>query len=38
MIEALPDGRLVEIAGAGHPVPLDQPEAFARAVRAFLDI
>jgi pimeloyl-ACP methyl ester carboxylesterase len=36
MIDALPDGRLVEIAGAGHPVPLDQPEAFARAVRAFL--
>lgn len=37
MIDALPDGRLVEIPGAGHPVPLDQPEAFARAVRAFLD-
>jgi pimeloyl-ACP methyl ester carboxylesterase len=36
MIEALPDGRLVEIPGAGHPVPMDQPEAFARAVRAFL--
>ena len=37
MIEALPDGRLVEIPGAGHTVPADQPEAFARAVRAFLD-
>ncbi len=36
MIDALPDGRLVEIPGAGHPVPMDQPEAFARAVRAFL--
>jgi pimeloyl-ACP methyl ester carboxylesterase len=36
MIEALPAGQLVEIPGAGHPVPLDQPEAFARAVRAFL--
>ena len=36
MIDALPDGQLVEIPGAGHPVPLDQPEAFARAVRAFL--
>ena len=36
MIDALPDGRLVEIAGAGHTVPADQPEAFARAVRTFL--
>ena len=36
MIDALPDGRLVEIAGASHTVPADQPEAFARAVRAFL--
>ena len=36
MLDALPDGRLVEIPGAGHPVPMDQPEAFARAVRAFL--
>jgi pimeloyl-ACP methyl ester carboxylesterase len=38
MIDALPDGRLVEVPGAGHPVPLDQPEAFARAVRAFLGV
>ena len=38
MIDALPDGRLVEIAGAGHTVPADQPEAFARAVRRFLDV
>jgi pimeloyl-ACP methyl ester carboxylesterase len=37
MIEALPDGRLVEVAEAGHTVPGDQPEAFARAVRAFLE-
>jgi len=37
MIDALPDGRLVEIPGAGHTVPADQPEAFACAVRAFLD-
>jgi pimeloyl-ACP methyl ester carboxylesterase len=36
MIDALPDGRLVEIPGAGHTVPADQPEAFARAVRGFL--
>ena len=38
MIDALPEGRLVEIPGAGHPVPMDQPEAFARAVRAFLSV
>jgi len=38
MIEALPDGRLVEIPGASHTVPADQPEAFARAVRAFLGV
>jgi pimeloyl-ACP methyl ester carboxylesterase len=38
MIDALPDGRLVEIAGASHTVPADQPEAFARAVRAFLQV
>jgi len=38
MIDALPDGRLVEIPGAGHTVPADQPEAFARAVRAFLQV
>jgi esterase len=38
MIDALPDGRLVEIPGAGHTVPADQPEAFARAVRAFLEV
>jgi esterase len=36
MINALPDGRLVEIPGAGHTVPADQPEAFACAVRGFL--
>jgi pimeloyl-ACP methyl ester carboxylesterase len=37
MIEALPDGRLVEVDGAGHTVPGDRPEAFARAVRAFIE-
>lgn len=36
MLDRLPDGRLVEIAGAGHTVPGDQPEAFAAAVRSFL--
>jgi pimeloyl-ACP methyl ester carboxylesterase len=38
MIETLPDGRLVEVASAGHTVPGDQPDAFARAVRSFLGI
>jgi len=37
MLEALPDGRLVEIEGAGHTVPGDKPEAFAQAVRAFIE-
>ena len=36
-VDALPDGRLVEIAGASHTVPADQPETFARAVLAFLE-
>ena len=36
MVRRLPNGRFVEIAGAGHQVPLHQPEAFAAAVREFL--
>lgn len=32
----IPESRLVEIPGAGHSVPADAPEAFARAVRDFL--
>jgi len=36
MLQTLPDGRLVEVAGAGHTVPGDQPAAFSRAVRDFL--
>jgi pimeloyl-ACP methyl ester carboxylesterase len=36
MLATLPDARMVEIAGAGHTVPGDQPEAFAAAVRSFL--
>ena len=36
MIEKLPDARLVEVAGAGHSVPGDRPEEFARVVSAFL--
>ncbi len=36
MTERLPDGRVVEIAGAGHTVPADRPEEFVAQVRGFL--
>lgn len=36
MTERLPDGRLVEIAGAGHTVPADRPDEFVQQIRAFL--
>jgi pimeloyl-ACP methyl ester carboxylesterase len=36
MAERLPDGRVVEIEGAGHTVPADRPEEFVRQIRAFL--
>jgi pimeloyl-ACP methyl ester carboxylesterase len=36
MTERLPDGRLIEIEGAGHTVPADRPEEFVRQIRAFL--
>ncbi len=36
MVDRLPNARLVEIAGAGHQVPLHQPEAFSNAIRDFL--
>jgi pimeloyl-ACP methyl ester carboxylesterase len=36
MTGRLPEGRLVEIAGAGHTVPADRPEDFVQQVRAFL--
>ncbi len=38
MLETLKDGRLVEIPDAGHTVPGDQPEAFIKAIRAFLAV
>ena len=38
MAERLPDGRLVEIAGAGHTVPADRPEEFVREIRTFLGV
>ena len=36
MLAALPDGRVVEVPGAGHTVPGDRPEQFADLVRRFL--
>ncbi|MBI2766620.1 MAG: alpha/beta hydrolase [Chloroflexi bacterium] len=36
MVERLPSGRLLEIAGSGHEIPLQQPAEFARAVREFI--
>jgi pimeloyl-ACP methyl ester carboxylesterase len=36
MTERLPDGRVIEIAGAGHTVPADRPEEFVAQLRAFL--
>jgi pimeloyl-ACP methyl ester carboxylesterase len=36
MRETIPDCRLIEVAGSGHPVPLDKPDGFLRAVRTFL--
>jgi pimeloyl-ACP methyl ester carboxylesterase len=36
MRKAIGDCRLLEVAGAGHPVPLDKPDEFLRAVRTFL--
>jgi pimeloyl-ACP methyl ester carboxylesterase len=36
MLDRLADGRLVEIANAGHTVPGDQPAEFSRVVHQFL--
>jgi pimeloyl-ACP methyl ester carboxylesterase len=36
MAAAIADCRLVEVAGSGHPVPLDKPDEFLAAVRTFL--
>jgi esterase len=37
MVDAQPKARLVEVPNAGHTVPGDQPEAFVRLLREFLD-
>ena len=36
MQRVVPNARLVEVAGAGHTVPLDNPEGFEEAVMEFL--
>ncbi len=36
MLDTLSDGHLQEVAGSGHPVPLDKPDAFLESVRTFL--
>ena len=36
VVAALPDGRLVEVAAAGHTVPGDRPAEFVEVVRRFL--
>ncbi|MFN0146572.1 MAG: alpha/beta fold hydrolase [Dehalococcoidia bacterium] len=36
MVERLPHATYVEIAGAGHQVPLHQPAEFARVIKEFL--
>jgi pimeloyl-ACP methyl ester carboxylesterase len=36
MAKAIPNCRLVEVPGSGHPVPLDKPDAFLDAVATFL--
>ena len=35
MVELLPNEEAVEVAGAGHPVPYDQPEEFLRVLKNF---
>lgn len=37
MVSRLPRGRLLTITGAGHLVPMEQPEAVAEAIGNFLD-
>lgn len=36
MAETVPDGRLVEVAGSGHSIPVERPAALIEALRTFL--
>jgi pimeloyl-ACP methyl ester carboxylesterase len=36
MVQTIPDARLDTVAGSGHSVPLDKPDGFLEAARAFL--
>ena len=36
MIDVIPDAQYVEVAGSGHPIPLDKPDEFLAAARDFL--
>jgi len=36
MIEVIPDAKLATVDGSGHSIPLDKPEGFRDAARAFL--
>jgi len=36
MLDLLPNGHFVEIPDAGHAIPIDNPEAFEKALRDFL--
>jgi pimeloyl-ACP methyl ester carboxylesterase len=37
MVRTIPHATLVTVPGSGHPVPADNPPAFERAVREFLE-
>ena len=36
MLREIPDSRFAEVAGSGHSIPLERPQGFLVAVRAFL--
>jgi pimeloyl-ACP methyl ester carboxylesterase len=36
MIAAIPNSHLATVAGSGHSIPLDKPDGFLAAARAFL--
>ena len=36
MVDEISECQFTEVAGSGHPIPLDKPDAFLSAVQAFL--